>query len=122
MTILKDLYTTIYTIYACNPNKCYYLIKYKGRLAWQAIDKFDDCRNLFCIIKNKNNMIEMSNILLDLTSRLKSSWTDIDGHIITIPKIPKDATYIQLVESRPTIEDGKMWTENIDWVDIEVME
>ena len=121
MTTLKNLFAKVYTIYACNPNEVYYLIKYKGRLVWRTLDEIDDCKDMFCFMKDHFTKHEMNDLATDLLNRVTpfvEAFDAFTGIPIKINKIPADITNIQISESVPTLEDGNMWVDSNIWWDV----
>jgi hypothetical protein len=115
MSTLKDLVITAYAIYACTPDKVYYLNKYKGRYAWQTIDKMKDCRNMFCIFENEISQTDLANLIADIADRFKITIVEDDGKVQIIPKVPKEADKLQISKFSPTFENGLLWTEDFEW-------
>jgi hypothetical protein len=116
MPVLKDLYKVSICINACNPNKVYYLIRYKGRLVWRTIDKMKDCADMFCFVKSETfSDEEMVDVIESLAQR---NPIQIDKY--KVQAVPKDVTYLQVMEFIPTIEDGNMWAEGLTWADVQM--
>lgn len=116
MPTLKELYYSALSIHACNKDKVYYLMKYKGRAAWRTIDQIDDCANMICFVKNENfGMTELTELIKCLKER-----TPVQFDNYKVQNLPKDVDYLQITTFIPTIEDDKMWTHDLSWIDVQL--